>query len=372
MQIEIHADEFRDALGKILTVVDKKISRPLLTNCLLKATPDNRMEIQATDLEVSAKVALNCNVEKPGQLCINTKNIFDIVRELPSANVSMSVDESDNLLKLSCQNVNYSLVTVSAQDYPVLTFTNEANSFDLSSEKVQFLISKISHAISHDETRLFLNGIFLQSSDSALRAVAVDGYRLALVDIVDFPTSSGPLVDGIIIPEKGVYELKKLADSFPDKEIKLSVDDSFIYASAADSYFLSVRLIAREFPKYQAHIPNKTAYSFTIDKNQFLDAVKRIRILANEKTNGVKIFIDSEELQISANHAVYGDAVEKLAIDYTGESLGIGFNAKYLMDTISVLPDGPIVFEFNNELSPILVKSDDMQEFLGIIMPLKL
>ena len=371
MQIQISADSFRNGITKILNVVDKKISRPLLTNCLLKAQ-DNKLTIIATDLEVSAKVLLDCNVVESGQFCINTKNIFDILRELPDDQVDIVCDNTKNVLKLTCQNINYSLVTAPVDEYPQLVFENTVNNFSISSKNILNLISKISYAISNDETRLMLNGIFMQLSGSTLRGVAIDGYRLAMLDIPDFAQDISQLIDGIIVPKKGVGELKRIAESNMEGSLNFSVDDSFVYVSTNDNYYLSIRLIAREFPKYQAHIPAKTTHSLALNRDAFIDAVKRIRILANEKTNGVKLSLSNNELTISANHAVYGDAVEKLNVNYDGAEINIGFNAKYLLDTLMVLDGEEIAFEFNNELSPVLVKSEALPEFMGIIMPLKL
>ena len=219
---------------------------------------------------------------------------------------------------------------------------------------------------------MYLNGIFLQETDSKLRAVATDGHRLSIYDSDLSQTQIDTLVNGIIIPKKGVHELKKISESYPESVLKLSVDDSFMYVSADDTYFLSIRLIAREYPKYQAVIPNKTSFMLKTDKNIFLDAVKRIRIMSNEKSHGVRLQLTNSELILSANHPSLGDARETIAVSYDGNELEIGFNAKYLIDTLSSLEEGEIQFEINNELSPVILKSETIPNYLGVIMPLKL
>ncbi|MFT6633665.1 MAG: DNA polymerase-3 subunit beta [Bacteriovoracaceae bacterium] len=145
-----------------------------------------------------------------------------------------------------------------------------------------------------------------------------------------------------------------------------------MYASANEEYFLSIRLIAREYPKYQTVIPSKTSFAISLDRNALLNAVKRIRLLSNEKTNGVKISIGKTELKISADHPSLGHAVEILPIEYDGKEMEIGFNAKYMLDSLSVLDVSEVIYEFNNELSPVIVRSDEEENFLGIIMPLKI
>lgn len=176
----------------------------------------------------------------------------------------------------------------------------------------------------------------------------------------------------LLFPRKGVYELKKIAESYPDKNLKISVDDSFIYINAEDTYWLSIRLIAREYPKYQAVIPSKTSYTMTADRGLFFDAIRRIKIMSNEKSNGVRVKLHDKEMEVTANHPSLGNAREIVPVNYEGKDMEIGFNAKYLIDTLSTFDDGEICLELNNELSPVVIKSANQPNYLGIIMPLKL
>lgn len=371
MKINIESGSLRDGLNKVLNVIDKKNSRPILTNCLINAF-DNKLEIIATDLEVTAKVILNASITEAGTFCLNTKNIFDIVRELPDSTVELSVDKNKNLLELSCKKINYSLLISSSEEYPQTNFENSLEVFKISSENIIKIISKVSHSVSTDETRINLNGIYLQKLDSKLRSVAIDGHRLALLDIHNFESNNQSLIDGIIIPKKGISELKRIADSYPDSSLKISVDESFMYINANDMYYLSIRLIAREYPKYQTVIPSKTTLKMIVDRNILLDAVKRIRILSNEKTNGIKLRLSNMSLSVSANHPSLGHAIETIPANYEGSEMEIGFNAKYMIDVLSTLDFNEITFEFNNELSPVIIRTEEFQDFLGIIMPLKL
>ncbi len=372
MQLTIKSEDLREGLNKILTVVDKKSSRPILTNCLLTSEKPNKLTLIASDLEVSAKIHIDAQIERGGSFCISSRSFFDILREMPSDNVNLSVDSEENYLKLSCKKINYSLLITNSEEYPQLTFENNNNEFKLRTKEVLNIINKTSHAISTDETRLYLNGIYLQLIDEKLRAVSIDGHRLALLETTEFLGDCKALEDGIIIPRKGINELKKVSEAYPDKELTLSVDESFLYIKAENEYFLSIRLIAREYPKYQTVIPSKTSFTMKVDKASLYNAVKRIKILSNEKTNGVKATFTENSLEVSAHHPSLGQAKEVIPVDYAGDNMEIGFNAKYLLDTLSVFDEGDICFEFNNELSPVVVKSEALNEFLGIIMPLKL
>lgn len=371
MLANVHSEEFRDGIGKVLSVVDKKNSRPILTYTLITAK-NNQLELSATDLEVSAKVIIDASVEKEGNFCVNAKNLSDILRELPNDVLKIEIPENENILKITCKDIHFSLLVYKNDDFPHLAFENKNSEFTLSSESMLDIINKTFHAISNDETRLFLNGIYLQEVESKLRVVATDGHRLSLVDTDIENSTLDNLVNGIIIPKKGVYELKKIAETFSDKNIKISVDDSFMYVNAEEKYFLSVRLIAREYPKYQAVIPSKTSFTLKADKNLLFDAVRRIKIMSNEKSNGVRVKLEGRDMVVMANHPSLGNARETIQVDYDGKDMEIGFNAKYLMDTLSTLNDGEVVFELNNELSPVVIKSQLMPNYLGIIMPLKL
>jgi DNA polymerase-3 subunit beta len=371
MKVTLNTHLLRDSIGKVLSVIDRKNTRPILSYSLFWAH-DDHIELMATDLEMSAKVIVEANVENSGKFCINAKNIFEILKELPDAEIHLSLDEKNNLLKLNCGKINYSLVICSAEDFPNLNFQSGEAPFQISKETLQEIFSKTSHAISNDETRQYMNGIFFQSKDDKLRAVATDGYRMALIDKDTNFNNNNHLSTGIIIPRKGITEIRKIVDHVKSDSLFISVDDSFIYLNAENTYFLTVRLISRDFPKYEAVIPQTTAYRLNINREKLLNAVKRMKILANEKSNGLRFNFKNQDLTISANHPSLGDAVETISVNYPGEELDIGLNAKYLIDTFSTIEDEEIFFEFNNELTPVLIKSQMSPDFLGLIMPLKL
>lgn len=371
MRVRLDTETFRSSINKVLTVVDKRNSRPILTYALIKAK-GNRLEISATDLEVSAKVCVDANVEEEGTFCVNAKNIFDILRELPNGEVQLKISEGENTLKLFLEDINYTLLVYKNDDFPQTVFNSQSNEITISSEGLLDLIGKTNHAISNDETRLYLNGIYLQERESKLRAVATDGHRLSMIDTDVDVNGIDSLTNGIIIPKKGVAELKRLAESNTNAIIKISLDDSFIYANSNDNYFLSVRLIAREYPKYQAVIPSKTSFKLSANKDLFFDAIRRIKIMSNEKSNGVRVHLTSTEMTITANHPSLGEASEKVAVEYDGKDMEIGFNAKYLIEALSIFNSGDVLMEFNNELSPVIIRSSTSPNHMGIIMPLKL
>lgn len=371
MKVVVNGATLRDHFNKILTVVDKKNSRPILAHCMVVATPDY-LELVATDLEVAAKVRVPAQIEKTGAFCINAKNFFDILREMPNDSIHLELDEEKNLLKLRCNEIYFSLLIFKADDFPQLSFEGKNGKFKLNSSVFQLIIGKISHAISQDETRPFLSALYLEQLESSLRAVATDSHRLALISVPTEQEENPILQGGIIIPKKGVSEIKKLSDYCLDEDLEVAVDNSFIYISSGDRYFLSVRLIARDYLPFESVISIRTLYKMTVEKNPLLNSAKRIKTLASERSNGIKFSLCQDELILSANRPSLGDASETIPIKYDGPDLDISFNAKYLIEVLSIFEAGEVVFEFGHDAGPIHVRSSELPSFLGVIMPIKL
>ena len=374
MQVFLESGTFRDGINKVLNVVGKKNIRPILNQALIVAKK-NHLDISATDSEISAKIKIPANVETPGSFCVNPKHLFDILRELPNETLSLSLKEanSDNILNIHCQDIHFTLRVLEDADFPQLLFLEKSGQVEVETEALLTMIEKTSSAISDDETQIYFNGMFLQKIDSRIRAVGTDGNRLSLID-ADFNdhSSSSLLTKGIIIPKKGVYELKRMAESFPGEMVSLTIDDVSIHAQVKDLYYLSILLIEQDYPKYQTVIPHKTSFILKADRKIFMDAVKRIKIMSNEKYNGVKIILKNSDMILTSQIPVLGAADEKIKVEYTGKDMEICFNARYLMDALTPLEEGNISLEINNQFSAILFKSENLPDYLGVVMPLKL
>ncbi len=369
MLVTIASSDFQTVLGRLNSIVDKRSSRPVLSNILIYSD-DNKLTFVSTNMEVSAKFTIPAKVETSGKICVNAKNIFEISRELPDKDLTINFQK--NTLIVQCEKIQYTLLVSDPNEYPQLEFINKSNLLEVSSFELSELINKTSYAISEDDTRLFLNGTYLQLINSKVRAVATDGYKLALFNTNIKINKDTILEKGIIIPKKGIFELKKITESYPDSIINMSFDDSFLFVNVRNSYYLAIRLIARDYPNYQSIIPSKTAHKMIVDNVTFLNSVKRIKVMSDEKSHTVKLKISSTLLEITAINPIMGEAIENIPIKYDGDPIIIGLNAKFLINTLSVLNDGIVTFNINNELSPLVVKSDVDLNFLGIIMPIKL
>ena len=310
-------------------------------------------------------------LKTPGSFCVNPKHLFEILKELPNANLSLLLnEENSNILNIHCKDIHFTLRILQDDDFPQLLFLQKEGQVRIETDLLLMMIEKTSLSISDDETQIYFNGMFLQKVGLRMRAVGTDGNRLSLVD-ADFQddASSSLLKRGIIIPKKGVYELKRMAESFPGKTISLTIDDVSVHAQIQDIYHLSILLIEQDYPKYEAVIPEKTSFLLKVDRKIFIDAVRRIKIMSNEKYNGVKIILKNSEMVLTSQIPIVGAADEKIKVEYTGKEMEICFNARYLMDALSPLEEGSVLLEINNQFSPILFKSENLPDYLGVVMP---
>lgn len=378
MNILINSAELQYAIGKMLSVVEKGTPRPILSYAILEASKDGpSLRVSATDMEVAARVVVRkVQVLEGGGGCVNPKNLFDILREIPAGDIR--IEMMGNILKIQKENMSYSFLTYETEDFPHLSFHHEPKSFSIRGENLQKIISKVSHAISLEEGRIHLGGIYLSEYEGKLRSVSTDGNRLAMLDLDLENFGPGSIAkEGIIVPRKGVFELKKMTEDHDNSNIKISSEKNVLYASAGNEYFVSVRLITRDYPRYHKVIPSDLPFNAFIDRDIFLNSVRRMRIMSNEKFNGVILKIDNHQIELSANDPSRGDAFEVVPIERkgkameNGEFVEIGLNARYLIDSLTTIDDGDVSIKFSNDKVPFCLKSVQNEDYLSIIMPIE-
>ena len=325
------------------------------------------LKLSATDRELSVEVIVDAHVEEHfKEFFINIKTFGKILQaSLPNKNVEMT--ESGNTLKINIADTYYSMLIYKDIDYPPFEF-NFNNSFNLNGDILFTIINKVFHAISNDETRPSLNGVYFHQMNNKIRAVSTDGFRLALFE-TEIDVSDKTLPYGIIVPKKGIVELKRMAEHYRKETIRLSTSESFIYANAGDKHFLSVRLIAREYPNYQLRIPSKTSFRLKVQKEHLYNALRRTRIMCDEKSHGVVVKFMKNNMAIKAQDSSLGDAYEEIPVDYKGKEMEMVFNASYLMDSISHIEEGDVCWELNNAISAVLIKDFKTPKCLELIMP---
>jgi len=371
MEFAIGKDNFLKALQRVQGIVENRKTMPILSNVLIDARPE-RIDIIATDLEVGMKSSYPANVVKEGKITVSAKKLYEIIKELPEAEIRFSTREND-WIDLRCGKAHFNLVGLSPEEFPFFPAVSDSTFLRLDGSLLREMVEMTSFAICHDETKYNLNGIFIkaveQDAGTLLRMVATDGHRLSMAEREIPPVSSTDLKNGVIFPKKGIFELKKLTDD-DDCEIMLSFLDNSSVLKKNDTLVL-MRLVDGYFPDYTRVLPSDNDKSATINREDFFHSLRRMAILSSEKFKGIVMELKSGVMEISASNPELGDARETLEVEYSGPDLSIRFNARYLIDVLSVIGEDLVDLELKDELSPAVLKPHQGKGFLAVIMPMR-
>lgn len=370
MEFKIEKEEFAKGLAKIQGIVEKKTTLPVLSNVLIDVKKD-RIELSATDLEVGIRSAYQATkIIKTGTVTLPAKRLFEIVRELPQGEIHI-IKQDNDWVDIKYANGHMLLSGLPADDFPMIpAFENEGfASFepDLLAEMIDMTL----FAVSTDETRYYLNGIYFEkSADNSLRMVSTDGHRLSMIEKEVPSATKLELSQGVILPRKGMLELKRLLAGAEDS-VSLCIRDRNAIVLSKET-LLYIRLIDGEFPDYNRVVPTGNEKILEIDKANFTSVLRRISVVSSEVTKGVKLALSKNAIEISSDNPSLGQASEKIQVKYENEDMEIGFNARFFMDILAVIPDGSIRVELSDGLSPALIKTDNVEGFCSVIMPMRL
>lgn len=372
MYFIISKDHFLKGLGKVQGIVERRNTIPILSNVLIEAK-DNEVIFTATDLEVGMQTSYESDVKQNGKITVSAKKIYEIVKELPDKDISFKAKDN-SWIEIKCNKSIFNIVGLSSDEFPFFPAIQNISYFDVNSEIIKEMLDKTSFSISNDETKYNLNGIFVKTinykNENKLRFVSTDGHRLSLIQKNTEVSDISELKKGIIIPKKGITELRKIVDeSF--NSIKIGFIDNNLVVIQGKTTVL-MRLVDGEFPDYDRVIPKENNIDIEINVNEFFHALKRISILASEKSKGVKFLFKENILEISSSNPDYGDAKEDLTINYNGPELSIGFNAKYLIDIMSSFTDKNIKISIKDNLSPGLLTPVDSSDYIAVVMPMRI
>ncbi|MBL7715909.1 MAG: DNA polymerase III subunit beta [Bdellovibrionales bacterium] len=368
MKFSIHRDPLLAALQKAQSVVEKKSTVPILSN-ILCVVKDGQLSLSATDLEVGIRITLPVENSQDGKLTLSAKNFLDIVKELPAKNLEITRKEN-NWTEIICGKSKFNVVSLAADEFPALPQFEEKNYNDARVEALKEMIQKTSFAVATDPTRYNLNGVYFENiENNIMRMTATDGHRLSLVDQEVFMTIPD-LKRGLIIPKKGLNEFKKLLDE-ASTSIGMAFERGYIFIRM-DQSFLFVRLIEGEYPDYRQVIPKEADKTAVLPREEFNSALKRVSLLAHEKSRGVKLSLQAGQLTITSSNPDMGEAREELDITYSGDPIEIGFNARYLLDCLSVMVGDQIQFNFTNRMRPGILREVGKVNHTYMIMPMSI
>lgn len=363
------------ALGHVQSVVERRNTLPILANIKIEASGSS-LSLTATDTDIEITERIEVEVVEEGAITVPAHTLYDIIRKLPDgAQVELvGIDTAGGKLKIKSGSCNFSLASLPVNDFPEMDGGNITHSFKLLPLELIALIDKTKFAISTEETRYYLNGIFLHTKeinnrgDGKLCAVATDGHRLAKVEI-DAPEGAKN-IDGVIIPRKTVGEIRKLVEDGV-AEVEVSLSDSKISFVCGGAVLIS-KLIDGTFPDYEKVIPSDNNKEAEVDSGALARAVDRVSTISSEKTRAVKFTLDEGKLTVSATSEENGAAKEEIEIEYTGSSFDIGFNSRYLLEMMSVLKGQKVQISLKDGNAPAVVTDSSDVTSTFVIMPMRI
>jgi len=358
------------SLSHLQSIVDKKNTLPILSNILFEAD-NHKLTLSSTDMDISIKETINCNVIESGSTTINAQLIYDIIRKLPETSEIEFISNDGKLLTIRSSGSRFSLACLPKEDFPLIETSNDGNKIQAKAEKLFNLIDKTKFAISNEETRYFLNGLYCniskENDNSFITFVGTDGHRLAKFSSKNGNTSAE--IPGVIIPKKTINELTKLlAESSDEVEIDISANKVIFYIN---NLILISKLIDGSFPDYKKVIPSNNEHNLEINRINLLSAVDRVSTVANEKSPVIKFKLINNLINLSTINNENSTATEDLEALYSGKEIEIGFNSKYIMDILNNLEDDDIVLSFKDNTSPIIAKEKSKPDLIYVLMPMR-
>ena len=361
-------------LSHVQSVVERRNTIPILSNVLIDASAGGSVRVMATDLDLQVVETMSAAaVDQPGAITVSAHLLFDIARKLPEGS-QVSLTTSDNRLEVKAGRANFKLPTLPRDDFPVIVEGDLPTSFELPARLLAELIDRTRFAISTEETRYYLNGIFLHVTDEdepLLKAAATDGHRLARFTLPR-PEGAAGMPD-VIVPRKAVGELRKLLDEAMDGNVLVDLSASKIRFTLGGEggVVLTSKLIDGTFPDYSRVIPTANDKLLKVDPKLFRSGVDRVATIATEKTRAVKIGLEAEKVTLSVTSPDNGTATEELMADYAAEGMEIGFNANYLKDILDQIEGDTVEMHLADAGAPTLIRQNDHSPALYVLMPMR-
>lgn len=370
MQVHVERSALLKATSRAQGVVERRNTIPILQNLLIQAEGAG-VSVKATDLDIEIVEKLEARVEGEGAATVSAHMLHEIVRKLPDgAEVSLAAD-SDGSLTVSAGRSRFALATLPKDDFPVMASSEFDRSFLASSSELRRLFEKARFAISTEETRYYLNGVYLHVAEDqgrkVLRAVATDGHRLARIDS-ELPDGADGMAD-VIVPRKTVGELRKILEDQTEM-IEVSVSETKIRFANREVVLVS-KVIDGSFPDYSRVIPTGNTLKLELDAQRFSNAVDRVSTVSSERTRAVKMSLEEDRLTLSVNSPDTGSATEEMEVTYGAEPIEIGFNSRYLVEIANQIDSETAVFLFSDPGSPTLVREGDDASTIYVVMPMR-
>jgi DNA polymerase-3 subunit beta len=366
MKVTIERSTLLKGLGHVQSVVERRNTIPILSNMLLEAQADGALRLMATDLDLQVDESVPATVDQTGATTVSAHTLFDIVRKLPEGS-QVEMTAADGKMQVVAGRSRFNLSTLPRDDFPVIAEGELPTRFELPAATLREIIEKARFAISSEETRYYLMGIFLHVIDDQLRAAATDGHRLARVTLPK-PDGADGMPD-VIIPRKAVNELYRLLEEL-EGTVEISLSPTKVRFGLG-SAVLTSKLIDGTFPDYNRVIPTGNDKLLKLDPKSFLAGVDRVSTIASEKTRAVKMSVDRDKVTLSVTSPENGVATEEIPADYGADGIEVGFNARYLLDILGQIEGDTVEMHLADAAGAALLRSNDKSNALYVLMPMR-
>ena len=367
MKIQIDKKDLLNLIGKTQNIIEKRNSMAVLVNILLEAQGQT-LTVMATDLEISMTDSVAAKIFSEGKVAVSSKSLCDITKELAEGPIQLSKKEN-NWLEIKQGKYSSKIIGISADEYPTFPTLVHTEFTPVQIGIFREMIDKTIYSVSNDESRYHMNGVFFEPKAQNYVMVATDGHRLSLITKPLVENSHLPQ-QGVIIPRKGLHEIRKLID-VADGTLDIAIDGAQMVVRHK-STTLMVRLIEGKYPNYEQFIPQRLNEKISINREDFLQCLRRVSLLANHKSKAITLNISEGKMEISSNNPEMGDAREEIEINYVGKNLRIGFNAKYIQDVLQAIDEETVDLELNDQLSAGLMRPHNDQRYKCVVMPMRI
>jgi DNA polymerase-3 subunit beta len=371
LQVVVERAHLLKSLGHVQSVVEKRGTIAVLSNVKIEAKGDS-VSLTATDMDIAIVEKVQATVNKAGSTTVPAHTFYDIVRKLPDgAQIELSTSEDGGKVTIRAGQSRFSLACLPVDDFPVMAEGELNHNFTLKSAECMSLIDKPSFAVSTEETRYYLNGIYLHAAgngkDKVLRAVATDGHRLARIEVAVPAGADG--MPGVIVPRKAIHELKKLIEG-SDGDVEISLSETKIRFVCGNAVLVS-KLIDGNFPDYERVIPSNNDKLMEVDCKLFTQSVDRVSVISSEKSRAIKFKLENGKLTLSASSPEHGTASEEIDVTYSAGLIEVGFNSRYLLEMMGRIEGDTAQFLFNDGSAPAIVRDTADVGALYVIMPMR-
>ena len=367
MKIQASSQALAEHLYRVQGITSGKTTMPSLAHVLMRAE-DQRLVLQATDLDLAMEDSLPVTVKEPGSIALPAKSLYEVVKALPAGDVTLSLGEN-NRVEVRAHKAHFKLVGMAAREFPALPTAQIIDWVEAGARDLSEMVDQTLFCVSTDDARYNLSGVYWEPRRETLRFVSTDGHRLAMSER---PVKSLPKKP-VIVPRRALVELRRVLGNNPDKEQVVTYgfsDNHAVFRVGAVT--LTSRLVDGQFPDYEQVVPKANTKRVKVSRQELSEALRRVSLLSPDRSFGVKFELSTGVLRIASQNPTLGEAEQEVTVEYEGDSMQVGFNAHYILEALSLISEGGAILELSDELSPAVISPLESRDFSAVVMPMRI